>query len=150
MLISHTAVNAEHQRDRVQSGSPCTGRRFRTRRLSIQPIIGLSLAALVITLPFFPPHDSGVPSESQVRLVGSSVAPAQVPSRPRHVAGYSLHAKQRMAEREITDAEVVALVESPQVGLYQDDNDTWILQDPQTYLAVVINKNAFVVTVYYG
>jgi hypothetical protein len=54
-----------------------------------------------------------------------------------------------MAERGVTDAEVIALVESPQVGLYQDDNDTWILQDPQTFLAVIINKNAFVVTVYY-
>jgi hypothetical protein len=55
-----------------------------------------------------------------------------------------------MAERGVTEAQVAALVESPQIGLYQDDNDTWMLQDPQTFLVVIINKKAFIVTVYYG
>jgi Domain of unknown function (DUF4258) len=150
MPIGHTAENVEHQRNDTQSGSSHIEPRFRERILPIRPVIRILVAALVIALPLLAPHNSTLHGAREARLVAWSTAPAQVPSRPRHVAGYSTHAKQRMAERGVTDAEVVALVQSPQVGWYQDDNDTWIIQDPQTYLAVIINKNAYIVTVYYG
>jgi hypothetical protein len=70
--------------------------------------------------------------------------PSAVPPRPHFVAGYTPHALQRMAQRGITRAQVEAVVASPDPGVYQDDNDTWLINNG--YLIVVINKNAWIVT----
>lgn len=51
-----------------------------------------------------------------------------------------------MRERNITKAQVEALIASPIVGSYQDDNDTWLVTDG--ILIVIINKNAYIVTGY--
>jgi len=65
-----------------------------------------------------------------------------VPPRPHYVAGYTAHARERMAQRRISKAQVKALVASPNPGTYQDDNDTLRIMDPRTTLIVIINKNA--------
>jgi hypothetical protein len=49
-----------------------------------------------------------------------------------------------MAQRGITKTQVEALVASADPGVYQDNNDTWLITDG--HLIVVINKNGWVVT----
>lgn len=68
-------------------------------------------------------------------------------SRPRHIAGYTIHAKLRMSERDIGEKEVSALIIFGPEGVNQGDG-TWKVVEADTPFAVVINQDAWVVTVH--
>jgi hypothetical protein len=71
--------------------------------------------------------------------------------RPYRVSGYSTHARVRMAERDISPRDVVELIESDVPGVYQQHNDTWLVEGEGyvlSNLAVSINRNGYIVTVY--
>jgi hypothetical protein len=76
--------------------------------------------------------------------LSARVYPSVAPPRPRHVAGYTPHALENMAERHITKAQVEAVIAGPDPGVYQDGNDTWLVTDG--ILIVIINKNGWIVT----
>lgn len=73
----------------------------------------------------------------------SNQAALNAPARPRSVAGYTVHARQRMAERGISETQVEAVIASPDPGIFQDDNDTWLVTDGSL---IVIIKNGYIVT----
>ena len=79
--------------------------------------------------------------------LSSANSAAVAPSRPRYVAGYTLHARLRMSERDVSSAEVETLVRFGPNGRYQGD-DTWLIVEAENPLRVVINRNAYIVTVY--
>ncbi|WP_226361020.1 DUF4258 domain-containing protein [Pseudonocardia sp. ICBG1142] len=68
-------------------------------------------------------------------------------NRPRHIAGYTIHAKLRMSERDIGEKEVNALVRFGPEGINQGDG-TWKIMEADTPFAVVINGSGWVVTVH--
>jgi hypothetical protein len=118
------------------------------------PAAGLGTPAALIaryqatTVPSGTPG-TGQPTNPWGPAEGSPVTrlyPSAVPPRPHYVAGYTFHALKNMRERNITKAQVEALIASPIVGSYQDDNDTWLVTDG--ILIVIINKNAYIVTGY--
>lgn len=78
--------------------------------------------------------------------LSARVYPSVAPPRPRYVAGYTPHALENMADRHITKAQVEAVIAGPDPGVYNDDNDTWLVTDG--IVIVIINKNGWIVTGY--
>jgi hypothetical protein len=101
----------------------------------------LAVAIAAATLNPTPAAEQGMPATSisshQPASVESSTTRAEVGQTTSPVAP-------RMAQRGITKAQIEAVVASPDPGVYQDDNDTWLINNG--YLIVVINKNAWIVT----
>jgi Domain of unknown function (DUF4258) len=78
--------------------------------------------------------------------VSAAVQLVANPSRPRYVAGYTLHAKLRMSQRGYSTTTVENCIKYGPNGIYQGDG-TWKVSDDYP-ITVVINSNAYIVTVY--
>ncbi|WP_224392800.1 DUF4258 domain-containing protein [Pseudonocardia sp. ICBG1293] len=90
---------------------------------------------------------SDLKSSVQGNLLSWGFAAEKFANRPRHISGYAIHAKLRMSERDIGEKEVTALVRFGPEGVDQGDG-TWKIMEADTPFAVVINQNAWIVTVH--
>lgn len=66
----------------------------------------------------------------------------------------TVHARKRMSERFITDADIVNMVKTLKSITKQDNNDTYLLRgldswNEELYASIAIRDTAIVVTVFY-
>ena len=66
---------------------------------------------------------------------------------PNYVAGYTDHALERMRKRNVSRQEVEDVVADPKNYSWQKRKRTWRLNDRKGRLYVIINENAYIVTI---
>lgn len=132
------------------------------RRVSLierqNPLKGVRAIALstltvvaVITLTLTPGAAAAAsPAGSPTVLLSAAPAVTETTpfaKRPRHVAGYTIHAKLRMSERDIGQREVENTVRHGPEGVLQK-NGNWKIIEADMPFAVGINPDGWVVTVH--
>ena len=66
---------------------------------------------------------------------------------PNYVAGYTDHALERMRKKNVSRQEVEDVVADPKNYSWQKRKRTWRLNDRKGRLYVIINENAYIVTI---
>ncbi|MET9026166.1 DUF4258 domain-containing protein [Nocardia sp. NPDC004168] len=119
-------------------------------RAAAAPLAGFAI--LLSGIPFAAAASAVVPGASSAVVL--SERPATVTEidfdavagrRPHYIAGYTDHARQRMAERRINEDQVESAIYSHYEGQWQPEHRTWLV----TWggVSVAINEDAYIVTV---
>ncbi|MEV4129921.1 DUF4258 domain-containing protein [Nocardia sp. NPDC049707] len=66
--------------------------------------------------------------------------------RPNYIAGYTQHARERMALRNISEMQVQDVISSKVNGVWQPDKETWKVC--WNNICVAISEDAYIVTVF--
>ncbi|MFC9437640.1 DUF4258 domain-containing protein [Nocardia sp. NPDC057030] len=119
-------------------------------RMAAPPLA--AFAILLSGMPFAAATSTVAPDISPVSVVTDRAAAATdirfdevAGRRPHYIAGYTDHARQRMAERRINESQVEDAILSHYEGQWQPEHRTWKV----TWggISVAINEDATIVTV---